>query len=306
MSSYSENPAWEHPLVGRRIGFLGKEGVGRTTLGVLLARALAARGYKVCLVDADSMGEGPSRALGLAAPPQSLLKHLRQEASGGSPPSALERSVSGMPTISLAELPQDVAPQPEEGIALLSLGKLGDCDEGEECDDPVTMLARDLRIGVRQEKLLTLLELDAGPRGSPSDLLARLDWVLVVVDPTFESVQVAGEVRERWQASRGHQAVAEAEVPSIPGFEDPERSRLRGILAVLNHMPDPETEQYFATAVSTQALLEPIGALREDWDVSVAGEKGRPLPEHKADARIEKIIDRLEEAERELLTETMT
>jgi len=302
MLDFDHAPAWSHPLAGRRIGVLGREGAGRTTLAVLLARTLAERGYEVCLVNADSVGDGPSRAFGLDRPPRSLLRHLGGSGGGGAGGSSGEKYVGHTVTIRLSELPDEFVGRPDEGIYLLTLGKAGGRASEEEGEDPVVGLARDLRIVTGREKPLTLLELNAEPGSSPSDLLARLDWALVVVDPTFESVDIAAEVEDRWQRSRGRQTVAGAELPSIPGADDPHWSSLKGILAVLNHMPDPETEQYFATAVSSQASLEPIGAVREDWDVSLAGERGQPLPEHKAERRIGKIVDHLEEAEREILT----
>jgi cellulose biosynthesis protein BcsQ len=49
------------PLNGNRIGLFGKGGAGKSTVTVLLARALRKRDYSVCVLDADSTTSGCSR-----------------------------------------------------------------------------------------------------------------------------------------------------------------------------------------------------------------------------------------------------
>jgi CO dehydrogenase nickel-insertion accessory protein CooC1 len=61
------------PLSGQRIGLFGRGGSGKSTCAVLLARALARAGYRVCVVDADSTNEGLPQALGADKTPDSLL-----------------------------------------------------------------------------------------------------------------------------------------------------------------------------------------------------------------------------------------
>ena len=55
----------DRTLAGKRIGVFGKGGAGKSTVTVLLARALRERGYAVCVLDADSTNIGLSQALGL-------------------------------------------------------------------------------------------------------------------------------------------------------------------------------------------------------------------------------------------------
>ena len=61
------------PLAKKRIGVFGKGGAGKSTVVVLLARVLQARGYQVCVLDADSTNFGLSQALGIGSPPKPLL-----------------------------------------------------------------------------------------------------------------------------------------------------------------------------------------------------------------------------------------
>lgn len=297
-----EIQAYGHPLVGRRIGVIGREGAGRTTLAVLLARELAARGYEVCFLDADSKASGPHAAFGSDAPLVSLLEFLRTSGEGPEETADVTAPPGHIP-ISLEELPGRVLSQTEEGICLLSLGKTVDCQADESCEGLVARIARDLRVLGSHEKPLTLIELESAPAASPADLLASLDWILVVVDPTFASLEVAAELRERAMEGQGREASAAGRPgASFPEASDTEQGspggrRRPGVMAVLNQVPDPETEQFFATALSQQALLDPIGAIREDWDVSEAGLHGQPVPEHKAEGRVGRIVDQIEEAE---------
>ena len=66
----------EHTLKGQRIGIFGKGGSGKSTVAVLLAKALREVGYEVCVLDADSTNIGLSNALGIESPPAPLLEYF--------------------------------------------------------------------------------------------------------------------------------------------------------------------------------------------------------------------------------------
>ena len=301
-----ENP---HPLVGRRLGVVGRAGSGRTTLAVLLARELTKRGYQVCFLEADARSAGSYRAFGLNTPPEPLLEFLAEEGVGG-PLSKVpygDQEIQPPVPVALADLPETVLGRTEEGIAFLSLERAR-LTEPEYGQAPV-WAPRDLRIEGDRENPVTLIKLEASPQAPSPDLLASLDWVLVVVDPSFYSVDLATEMGERVVQIQKESAAGTEALEPTPGG-DPQGSTFgeghhMGILAVLNHIPDPETEQFFVTAISQQAHIQPIGAIREDWEMSDAGLHGRPVPEHKAEARVRKLLDRIEESESHFLSETM-
>lgn len=59
-----------------KIGTFGKGGSGKSTLVVLLAEALARRGHRVTVLDADSTNQGLSGALGIDDAPRSLMDYF--------------------------------------------------------------------------------------------------------------------------------------------------------------------------------------------------------------------------------------
>ena len=66
----------EKSLSGKRIGLFGKGGSGKSTVTVLLAKALKKSGYDVCVLDADSTNIGLAQALGIEFPPAPLLDYF--------------------------------------------------------------------------------------------------------------------------------------------------------------------------------------------------------------------------------------
>jgi CO dehydrogenase nickel-insertion accessory protein CooC1 len=67
----------QNSLAGKKIGFFGKGGAGKSTAVVLIARALVKAGYTVCIVDADSTNVGLHQALGIEQPPSPLIDYYR-------------------------------------------------------------------------------------------------------------------------------------------------------------------------------------------------------------------------------------
>ncbi len=61
------------PLLGKCIDILGKGASVKSTVAVLLAEALCAMAYEICVLDADSTNMGVHRAFGLQKAPASLI-----------------------------------------------------------------------------------------------------------------------------------------------------------------------------------------------------------------------------------------
>lgn len=196
MNGTETNPE-KHVLSGKRLGFFGKGGSGKSTAVVFLARGLRDRGYEVCVLDADSTNIGLPLALGIEGSPKSLLDYFGGMVfSGGlvtcpvDDPTPLADS-----DISLDELPPQYYQQNRAGITLLVAGKIGDQGPGAGCDGPVSKIARDLRISKCGEAPVTLVDFKAGFEDIARGVITGLDWAIVLVDPTIAAVEMAINMR---------------------------------------------------------------------------------------------------------------
>jgi CO dehydrogenase maturation factor len=260
-------------LRGRRVLVCGKGGAGKSSVVALLARALAARGYEVLALDGDASNPGGLSRL--------LFEHPRQpkpliEFFGGrdhvecpvDDPSPLTRLDDPTPVtdrpIRLEELPSDYLLR-EGAITLLRVGKITRALEG--CEGPMSKVTRDLRIA---GEMVTLIDVEAGIEHFGRGVEQSVDLVLVVVDPTFESLDIADRVG---------QLCRQMGVPRLG--------------AVINRARPPLREAIAARL--EEARIPLLGAL--DWDASLeeAGFEGRPLPLDPVADAVAAIVSGLEE-----------
>ncbi len=183
-----------------KICVTGKGGCGKSMVSVLLSRVLAARGYRVLLVDADESNLGLQRLLGIKNEPRPLLEYL-----GGKP--ALQKKmidafrktedepkmvILPQASISLSDLPSDYMAS-VDGIRLLKIGKIEHSMEG--CACPMGALARDfLDKLVLNEKEVVITDHEAGLEHFGRGVERGVDIVLIVVDPSYESVLLAEKI----------------------------------------------------------------------------------------------------------------
>lgn len=259
-------------LAGLRVGVFGKGGSGKSTVVVLLARALRERGYGVLVLDADSTNVGLAQALGLAGEPDPLLDYFGGMVfSGGAVTCPVDdpTALAGA-RLSLAAFPPRYVGQSPDGVNLLVAGKLGTLGPGAGCDGPIAKIARDLQVSDIGPAGVTLVDFKAGFEDSARGAVTSLDWALVVVDPTPAALRMARDL---------HRLVTQMHAGVPPAVRHLERTDLqslaislfreapvRGVLAVLNRVPDRATETYL------RAALEPdgptvIGVLAEDPSV---------------------------------------
>jgi CO dehydrogenase nickel-insertion accessory protein CooC1 len=293
----------EHPLRGTKIGLFGKGGSGKSTLAVLLARALCRR-YTVCLLDADSTNAGTDRALGLDSPPEPLLDYFGGAVfSGGSvtcpvdDPTVLERA-----RLVLDSLPDRYLARSDDGIILMTAGKIGKLGIGAGCDGPVAKIARDLQLrSSKGSEPVVLVDLKAGFEDTARGVITGLDWVLAVVDPTIAAIEAVSDLRRSLVQLRAgaRPATAHHTDPELAGlagrlFRD---ARVRGLLVVLNRVPDQDTERHLRHSLAERDVV-PVAAIDRDETIARAWLHGKRLPTHVATERIDVLVRALEAAER--------
>jgi CO dehydrogenase nickel-insertion accessory protein CooC1 len=288
-----------HNLVGKRIGIFGKGGSGKSTFIVLLATALHEQSYEVCVLDSDSTNIGLPQALGIKNPPRTLLEYYGGMVfSGGKvtcpvdDPTPLEDA-----EISITELPKEYYARNEDGIILLSAGKIGQQGPGAGCDGPIAKIARDVII-TNVKRHITLIDFKAGFEDSARGVITSLDWAMVVVDPTVASVEIADNLQKM---------VAQIQQDALPAtahLENPELvalanriftdSRIEALFVVMNKIPSWDVEDYLRDQLAKHGL-KPIGVIYEDVSIPLAWLKGQPMDAKSALSDMQIVIRRLEE-----------
>ncbi len=288
-------------LNGKRIGVFGKGGSGKSSAVVLLARALSDRGYKVCVLDADSTNVGLHHALGLEEAPTPLLHYFGGMIFSGGAVTCPVDDPMPLPgaQISLDTLSSEYYRQNQGNILFLTAGKIGDQGPGAGCDGPVSKIARDLRIYQNGEQPVTLVDFKAGFEDSARGAVTSLDWVIVIVDPTTAALQMAASMKDmvdQIQAG-GLPATKHLETPELVEFANQmfRQATVKGVLVVLNRVQDEETEAYMREKLEEKGI-EPIGVIPEDPSIAMAWLKGAPLEAKKTTKDVEAIVDALETA----------
>lgn len=291
----------EKTLIGKRIGIFGKGGSGKSTLAVLLTRALRDQGYHVCLLDADSTNMGLAQALGFDRSPEPLLGYFGGMVFSGGAVTCPVDDPTPLPgaDISIDSLPSKYFVQGDE-ITLLLAGKIGSQGPGAGCDGPVSKIARDLRVHIKESPVVTLVDFKAGFEDSARGAITSLDWAVVVVDPTLAAIEMASDMRDMVVRMKAK------ELPATMHLESPElvalanrifiEAKIKGVLCVMNRVQNTDMENYLRMEL-TQRSIHPIGVIHDDLSMSIAWLKGMPLDGVKAKQEASRIAKALEAAE---------
>ncbi len=238
----------------RKIVVCGKGGAGKSSVVALLAAALRARGKRVLVVDADESNPGLYRLLGLPGRPEPLMNLLGGKRS-------IAKSYRGEVTpadgtllqenVTLAELPSAYRVS-ADGLTLVAIGKIMQSNEG--CACAMGTLSREfLRRLTLAEDEVALVDTEAGIEHFGRGIEQGVDGVLVVVEPSYDAIELAGQIQGM--------AIAMG---------------LPGALAVLNKAPDEATAEALRAQVAARGLTV-AGAIAYDPAVAAAGLSGRPV-----------------------------
>ncbi len=183
-----------------KISVCGKGGSGKSAMVTLMANAIRDKGYKAVVIDADESNSTLHRMLGFDSPPRPLLelaggKRMVKQALGPKDPSAdpgADTNVLSRDEIKVADLPSDFVLD-RNGVRLIAVGKILQALEG--CACPMGVLSREflkkLRLGDNE---IALVDTEAGVEHFGRGVDTSIDAVLVVVEPSFESLQLAERV----------------------------------------------------------------------------------------------------------------
>jgi CO dehydrogenase maturation factor len=287
------------PLAGMRLGLVGKGGSGKSTVAILLCRALRRHGYEVCLLDADSTNVGTHLALGITNAPRSLLDYFGGMIFSGGLVSCPVDDPRPLPNakIDLNTLPAEYSARSPCGIVLLTGGKIGEFGPGAGCDGPIAKIARDLRLGSNDLHPVTVVDFKAGFEDTARGAFTGLDWMLVVVDPSTAAIQMAIHMQNLLHK------VKQGVPPATAHLDDPDlialattlfrTSKVQGLLGVLNRVRDSEEQALLRERLDGKGI-ELVGCLEEDVQIHKAWLRGQPLPDGFAQGELDRVLTALE------------
>jgi CO dehydrogenase maturation factor len=234
--------------VTRKIAVCGKGGVGKSTIVVLLANVLLEEGYSIAVMDTDESNPGLSRLCGFDGEPAPLMDLLSQVPEGQSEPDAewLRKD-----QIAFEDVPAEYVVEKDK-FKFLMVGKIEDPFQG--CACTMADITRDLvrRLDTK-EKEIVVIDTEAGVESFGRGVERSVDTVLVIVEPSFQSIALAERIH---YMARG--------------------MGIKRIRAILNKVNSAQSEQKMIDELKKKSIAV-LGTIGFDNEINEAGFEGRAL-----------------------------
>jgi len=248
----------------KKIAVSGKGGVGKSTMVTLLANALKAEDYQVLVLDTDESNPGLYRMFGLAQEPEKLMVMLDRFAPDGM---GEDGKWLKHDEIGLDDIPQKYVLS-RDGLKFLMVGKIEDPFQG--CACLLANITRELMQKlVMKDKEVVVVDMEAGIESFGRGVERGVDTVLVVVEPSFESMALAEKVTYM------------AEGMGI--------SRVK---AILNKVTSEEVREKMTEELGKKGV-KVVGTVYFDCDLNMAGFEGKPLANSRATEDVKAITKAL-------------
>lgn len=175
----------------------GKGGSGKSTITAMLAKSMAKRSYNVLVVDSDESNFGLHKQLGLEMP-EDFMNYLGGKKTLGE---KLMQAYQKGDTISIFENKWKISEIPEAytvekgKIKMMTIGKIHNFGEG--CACPMGALARNLlnNMETTSEDVI-FVDTEAGIEHFGRGVEEGCDLILMVLDPSYESIRLSEKIRE--------------------------------------------------------------------------------------------------------------
>ncbi|MBN1889913.1 MAG: P-loop NTPase [Thermoflexales bacterium] len=254
----------------KKIAVCGKGGSGKSTVVALLARGLRDRGRRVLVVDSDESNPGIYRALGFDQRPRPLLelvggkKQVFPAFSDEAPPG---ESILTRQAFRAADLPEGYVVE-KDGVGLVCVGKILQSLEG--CACPMGVLSREFlkRLSLQEDEVV-IVDMEAGVEHFGRGVEASIDSVLIVTEPSYDSLELAGKINA---------LTAELGVERV--------------WTILNKIGTAEIAARLRKELEGKGLSV-IGAIGYEPEIFQAGLEGRPFLRDKLEMDIESMLDQL-------------
>jgi len=254
----------------KKVSVCGKGGSGKSTVVALLAHSLRDRGYRVLVVDSDESNPGLYRVLGFDKRPKPLL-----ELVGGkkkvfptfSGESDLRENLLTREKFRVADLPGDYIAE-RDGIGLVCIGKILQSLEG--CACPMGVLSREFLKRLRlQEDEVAIVDMEAGIEHFGRGVEASIDSVLIVTEPSFDSLELAEKINS---------LAAEVGVERV--------------WTILNKIRSKEIASRLREELEERGISV-IGSIGYEPEIFQSGLEGRPVRRDRVETDIGRILDQL-------------
>ena len=183
-----------------KIAICGKGGSGKSATVTLIANGMRGKGYDVLVVDSDESNSGLYRMLGFDRSPVPLMEMVGGKKRVQKEMASKYSSGESEPRMNILTQDQividDIPPQyilEDDSISLVCIGKILQSLEG--CACPMGVLSREFLNKLRlKTNEVAIVDMEAGVEHFGRGVETAIDSVLVVVEPSFESLQVAEKV----------------------------------------------------------------------------------------------------------------
>ena len=166
-----------------KVAVCGKGGSGKTTVVALLTLALKEARRRVIVIDADESNPGLGRMLGIKGEPKPLSDLFGEDGL-----------FSERERFSMDDIPPGFV-SAVDGVRFMAVGKILDPFQGCACS--LAESARQIveKLDLKEDEVL-ILDMEAGVESFGRGVERHADTILVVVEPSFESIVVAGRIAQ--------------------------------------------------------------------------------------------------------------
>jgi CO dehydrogenase maturation factor len=247
-----------------KLSVCGKGGSGKSVVVSLLARQARSRGLDVLAIDSDESNSGLFRMLGFEQPPVPLM-----ELVGGK--STVKQKIGRCDILSADRISIEDIPAPfvvrQNGLRLMSIGKILLSLEG--CACPMGVLCREFLKKLESgENELVIVDMEAGVEHFGRGIDEGIDAVLVVVEPSMESIVMAEKIRDLAVGVK------------------------KNLRCVLNKISSEEVSGELEEMLQAKSI-EVAGIIFDDPTIFEACFKGQPIARGKALEAADNILARL-------------
>ncbi len=181
-----------------KIAVCGKGGSGKSTVTTLLAKELAGKGKKVLVIDSDESNYGLCRQLGMELPMDFTAFF------GGKEKALKDMMLSNFShqffngTWTLRDIPGGYYSE-KGGVKLMASGKIHTANEGCACTMG-NIIIQFIEHLVLLEDEYALMDMEAGIEHFGRGIDNGVDLILMVAEPSYESLTLTGKVLELGQS----------------------------------------------------------------------------------------------------------